>query len=485
MFIRADASLSMGAGHIMRCLALAQAAIIQKTSICMIVRTDVSWVETRLKQGNITHILLPEAIPSREDPKSLIRQLRTADIEGDWVVLDGYHFGLNCQQAVRAAGYKLLVIDDQAHLPGYSCDILLNQNISAEEFVYKGDIGQKLLGPKYALLRSEFLADRQKSEARQLSEKARNILLTLGGGDFSEHLARISIDFAVPELSGCVLRVIAGAMPPESISRLLWDCPAKLEILDQVDDMPALLLDTDFCVTAGGSTCWELCCLGVPFLMVETAKNQRANILHLATLGLADIFSGNSFKSALKKPIDQEIVNKLMALVDGKGCQRVLVELDEFPHLFLRAALPEDCMTVLALANDTQVRENAFSNNRITEEEHVRWYSARLKAKDSPFFVAFSRNILVGYVRYDITDTREERVVTIAIAEKWRGQGVGVWLLRESARHVFVCGIDSVIAWVKPENKPSRKIFQQAGYIFLGQKQYRDRIMCCFQLRVK
>ena len=470
----------------MRCLALALAAQGCGMRAKLIAQLGVPWVRERLTLEDVALTEVPGDASAREQPEALLAQLAN---EGephttrDWVVLDGYHFGFDCQQAVRAAGYKLLVIDDYAHLPEYACDILLNQNIGAVELAYRGDIGQKLLGPKYALLRPEFIAARKKAEKRQLPEKIQNILLTLGGGDFSSHLARIASDFSAPELAGCTLRVIAGAMPPERIRELLQDCPANLEILVRVDDMPALLLDTDLCVTAGVSTCWELCCLGVPFLTVEVAANQRAIIRHLVDKGFAGIFTGNSFASALEEPLVQKDANKLRTFVDGKGCQKVLDELTNFPDLLLRKALPEDCMAVFALANDAQVRENALSTSRITEEEHVRWYAERVKLEG--FYVAFFDNKLVGYVRYDKTDVREERIVTLAIAEEWRGKRLGARLLRESVQHVSTCEIDSVIAWVKPENIVSHKVFQQAGYSFLGKKQHQTRTMCCFQLRIK
>jgi UDP-2,4-diacetamido-2,4,6-trideoxy-beta-L-altropyranose hydrolase len=325
ILIRADASPQTGTGHVMRCLALMLAAVRQTTPARMIVRKGVPWVAECLMLEDIPHILLPDAMPTRENPQSLLQQLCGADPENNWVVLDGYHFGLDCQQAVRGTGYKLLVIDDYAHLPEYSCDILLNQNIGAEYLVYKGDIAQKLLGLEYALLRPEFFAARSRAEERQFPAKTQNILLTLGGGDFSEYLARIALDFSIPQLAGCTLRVIAGAVPPESIRIMLRNCPATVEILDRVDDMPALLLDADICVTAGGSTCWELCCLGVPFLTMKVAKNQHIVVHGLQSSGIAPLFAPEVFTTLIR---DSAVRRKQsyagLALVDGLGAGRVI-----------------------------------------------------------------------------------------------------------------------------------------------------------------
>ena len=75
-----------------------------------------------------------------------------------WVVLDGYQFTLEDQRAIRQAGCRLLLIDDCNHLPEYECDILLNQNVTAESLDYHiNPDAQLLLGPQFALLRREFI----------------------------------------------------------------------------------------------------------------------------------------------------------------------------------------------------------------------------------------------------------------------------------------------------------------------------------------
>ena len=103
----------------------------------------------------------------------------------------------------------------------------------------------------------------------------------------------------LPELAGRTVRVIQGGMDADRIRAAFAHCPANLEILPRVDDMPALLLDTDLCITAGGSTCWELCCLGVPFLTVEVAENQHEIIAALAGHNIASPFSRNLFTDLL------------------------------------------------------------------------------------------------------------------------------------------------------------------------------------------
>lgn len=324
LIIRADASPYIGTGHIMRCLALAQWAQAEDIKATLISRVSVAWVIEKIHQAGIDFRIIAGEPPSEEDPLELLEQIGIEE-SGGWVILDGYHFGPDCQKKVRATGHRLLVIDDYMHQPEYSCDILLNQNIGADDFAYTGDIGQKLLGPRYTLLRPEFATARERARHRVLSEKVCNVLLTLGGGDFSDHLGKVADCFAIPELASCILRVIAGAMPHDRIRDLLRSCPAKIEILSRVDDMPALLLDTDLCVTAGGSTCWELCCLGVPFLTLEVAENQSVVIKEMMNRNIALPLSVNNFKTFLFNfNLRHENAMCNMRIVDGEGPKLVL-----------------------------------------------------------------------------------------------------------------------------------------------------------------
>lgn len=316
LIIRADATPQIGTGHVMRCLALAQAAEKVGITVHLVGRVRVPWVQDRLQQENINFIPLSDNVPEHENPTELIEQIRQIKpISQSWVVLDGYHFGLECQKAVREAGYKLLLIDDYAHLPEYSCDILLNQNIGSDRLVYHGDIRQKLLGSKYVLLRREFVEARNVAEQREWSGEVENILISLGGGDFISFLQNIAKQIELPELASCTVRIIAGSMCEDVIQDCFSKCPAKIEVIKRVMDMPSLLLDTDLCISAGGSTCWELCCLGIPFLTVGIAENQTKIIQIFEEQGIAKRMS----KKALSPLLDiKKLAQQSKLLLDLK-----------------------------------------------------------------------------------------------------------------------------------------------------------------------
>lgn len=329
LIIRADAAPRLGTGHVMRCLALALTARRAGVEACLVCRVGVQWVLERLKREAVPHILLNGEPPSVENPDDLMKQLRMIGTptagSAAWVVMDGYHFTRDCQAAVRQAGYRLLFIDDYAHLPAYDCDILLNQNAGADQLIYCGRMQHKLLGPSYALLRPEFQSGLRRENPGPTDERGRCVLLTLGGGDFSEWLAMLAPAFCVPELSGATLQILRGNMPLSSITRALAETHAIVRVLPPVDDMVSLLRATDVCVTAGGSTCWELAYSGVPFLTVQVAENQRHMCHWLDEHGYAPRFASETLAGLLRDPARLwQLSRRLRLLVDGKGAIRVL-----------------------------------------------------------------------------------------------------------------------------------------------------------------
>lgn len=323
LLIRADASPHMGTGHVMRMLALALAARAAGVKVVLTGHVTVPWVVDRLAHEQIPFYPLPEDPPVRENPQDLLATL--TQHAPDWVVLDGYHFGTDCQRAVRATGCRLLLLDDYHHWDTYAADILLNQNIGSEGWSYGAGVGRTLLGPRYALLRPEFI-----HVGQPVRRDGKHLLLTFGGGDLSAHLREIRPSLVLPELEGWTLRVITGAMPPALVADILADSPATLEILPRVDDVPGLMRATDLAITAGGSTCWELCALGVPFLTVEVAENQRGVIAGLARAGVASPLTPDRLRDYLMdNALRDTAAEKGRALVDGHGAERVVAVMTE------------------------------------------------------------------------------------------------------------------------------------------------------------
>lgn len=290
LIVRADATPAIGAGHVMRCLAFIQYWLDKGGSAALVGRIELDWVLHKVRQVGVLFHPLSGNVPTSEDCTDILRQLASGAGEAapqqTLTVLDGYHFGSSCQKSIRSAGYGLLVIDDFNALGEYDADVLLNQNVGAADHNYAGQIGIKLLGPRYVLLRQEFLTVKRQV-ARKEAGARQHILLTLGGGDSSAKLSMLEEIIRVCVARGADFRVIRGETPVAEWKKLFKAGWNSVSFVNPLDDMAEQLAWADFCISAAGSTCWELCAAKVPFAVLAITERQQALVDSLVSEKIA------------------------------------------------------------------------------------------------------------------------------------------------------------------------------------------------------
>jgi len=122
LVIRADASPSIGSGHIMRCLALAQAWQDQVGGVRFIMAQAALPLETRLRSEGMEVSRLAAVSGSLEDARQTVQLAQQC--RASWIVVDGYQFGAEYQRLIKDAGQRLLAIDDHGHADHYYADII-------------------------------------------------------------------------------------------------------------------------------------------------------------------------------------------------------------------------------------------------------------------------------------------------------------------------------------------------------------------------
>lgn len=331
----------------MRMLALAQVAEERGSVVLFICAEIPDALRQRLEREGFRVEMIDAKPGSQQDIEctlDLARRYLPRDASAKWIVTDGYSFAYDYQYAVRASGYRLLVVDDYNHLPFYDCDILLNQNIGAEALPYNvSPSARRLLGPRYVMLRREFReAIRYRDcDCRTNPHDKVRLLVTMGGAD-TQHMTK-KVLHALSEIKDIVfhVRAVVGAAYPQ-YDALLAEVPSgphRIECLRDVADMPALMRWADLAVTAAGSTCWELLAMGVPTAVVIVAENQ-ANIGRLLVKGRFAVdlgcfmnWSDGRFADALRGltgdlDLRSALSNSGRSLVDGCGPVRVFSEIE-------------------------------------------------------------------------------------------------------------------------------------------------------------
>jgi UDP-2,4-diacetamido-2,4,6-trideoxy-beta-L-altropyranose hydrolase len=313
ILVRADASPAMGLGHAMRCLALAQAHRDAGGEVVFVMADPPEAFARRLAA---------EDIPVRRGETAHETAAIAGEIGAPWIVLDGYDFDVAYERALGAAA-RLLVLDD--HDADHHADLILRQGLGALE----GD--RVLAGPRYALLRREFRT--WDPAARAVPERARRILVTLGGGD--PGALALCVLAALERIDEPLeVQWLTGPLNPRR-AELEAAAPRWMDVVVDAADMPQRMAWADVAVTAAGITSWELARIGTPQIAIELAYNQRAVATALADAGIAirvgwheDVDDAELAATIAGLARDAgaraEMSRRGRATIDGQGAVRVL-----------------------------------------------------------------------------------------------------------------------------------------------------------------
>lgn len=479
LVIRADAGFAIGAGHVMRCLALAQAWRKAGGSITFLMASTTTFVKERLAEDRF------EVMEKGAQPGSLEDAMNTRNVASQlhvrWLVLDGYHFGADYCSAVVSPEWRILRIEDMPGTEFHTADVILNQNLHAEDSMYsirtKAEYAESsktelLLGPRYALLRDEFV------DARQITRKipvvVSKLLITTGGGDASNLLPLVveAINFSALALD---VKVVVGTAPEaEFLFSHERESRSSIQLLVGSRSMSQLATWADIAVSAAGSTCWEFCALGLPSILIDVARNQRPLAESLSQRGIARWvpFEEASIQRIAKEielliesPETREVMScRGKDLVDGRGAQRVVSALRALGIQFRRAT-QEDCSLLWYWANDPNTRAASFRSAQISWDEHCEWFNKNLAHDNSLLLIAEESRSPIATIRVQKKKASMGEL-SITLAPEVRGSGLATYLIRNcECRAATELNLSGIEALIKPENLASRRAFENAGYV--------------------
>jgi UDP-2,4-diacetamido-2,4,6-trideoxy-beta-L-altropyranose hydrolase len=266
LLIRADASVALGTGHVMRCFALAQAWQEAGGKVVFAMVDPLPSVRERLLCEGMDVVPMESQVGSIDDNRHTVELNRRCDAA--WVLVDGYHFGAAYQRDLKAAGAQILFVDDDGSSEHYAADLILNQNSNADESSYKSrePHTRLLLGSRYVLLRREFW--RWQKWKREIPSLGRKVLITMGGTDPDNITALAIAALKETRIEGLEALVVVGGNNPhlESLERLAAECRGSVRLLREPANMPELMAWADLALTAAGGTLWELLCMGCSVL---------------------------------------------------------------------------------------------------------------------------------------------------------------------------------------------------------------------------
>jgi len=354
--IRVDSSIQIGTGHVIRCLTLAQALNRKSIDVLFICREHEGNLISFLKNKEFEVSSIPlekqadfSSTPHANwlgadwetDSQRVVDILQKSNKTFNWLIVDHYALDYRWEKAIKPFVQQIMVIDGLADRK-HDCDLLLDQNYYRKDR-YHDLLPQgckKLLGPQYALLKTNYFEERKRTHIRK--GKILKILLSLGGVDLVNETSKALDAILLLNREDIEVDIVLGANSPHKnkIQKKISSFP-QMTCHVQIDYMAKLMREADLAIGSIGTATWERCCLGLPTLAITVAANQEPAAVELAKEGFI-YYLGNSqdiTTASLARHLqclleNRDLVHHLSArsfsLVDGKGTQRVLQKL-HFP----------------------------------------------------------------------------------------------------------------------------------------------------------
>jgi UDP-2,4-diacetamido-2,4,6-trideoxy-beta-L-altropyranose hydrolase len=279
--------MRLGAGHVMRCLVIAREIMAQGGVVEFVSRDlpgnligklraegfPVTVLEklsdgADLASGERLGVTCPQDVA---ETRAVLQRVRP-----DCLLVDHYGLSANWESSLRPLAGSIMAIDDLADRP-HDCDIILDQNLYDDmEHRYERWVppsAVRLLGPRHALLRQEFLDARGEMRAR--SGEVSRILVAFGGSDSSNETAKVLEALDAEAFGEIHIDVVIGGMYTHRdmlISK--YGADRRVHFHENISNLSTLMCLADLSIGAGGTMNWERSYLGLPTIVIVIAENQ-------------------------------------------------------------------------------------------------------------------------------------------------------------------------------------------------------------------
>lgn len=346
--------------------------------------------------------------------------------------------------------------------------------------------GEVLVGVAFSPLRSSV---RRMAGAWTGSHQPRpRVLVVMGGTDpvgLTEPVIR-----ALAQVPDIDVTVVARTQLHGSLRRAWGRSRGSLNCVAFYDGLPAIAVKHDLIVSAAGTSVWEFACLGVPMALICAVDNQRDNYDTLvsrdAVVGLAarsgelDAMTDRVAQAVHSTDALRRLSDATRVLSDGMGAARVVSTwesmLEHQPSrarndaLTVRLAQRTDSEVLREWRNDIATRNFSRHGDPIGRPDHEQWFESVLAHPRRHLLVIEEAGQAVGTTRWDESASLPEEgrwEVSITLAPEQRGRGLGLPMLVASEEWLSdrLEGPHRLLASIHVSNVRSRRLFARAGYM--------------------
>ena len=526
VLLRCDGGGPLGVGHVIRSLALAEAAVDAGHEVVVAGHFEGSFLQGQLAAAPVEVAQL-SAWAADGDLQPLIDLVRR--LRPDVLHVDSYLAPDRLRVLVTSTGggaglgdedpTSLVVSNMEDGTFGRRpADVVVDPTFGAELSARPADGTPWLLrGSRYTPVRQRVIDARRRASDDRASDHrasddrgpddnvggvgqvARSVLVVMGGTD-PVGLAPGAVELLARTGLALEVTAIAVGENAERVRAAAQGSRLSLNVLAPVDDLAAMMSAHDLVISAAGTSIWELCCIGVPTAVAWAVDNQREGYERVVAAGAAIGLCGpelgryelggderavDRLKRALTDPeVRARLVRAGRQIVDGLGAWRVVRTWEmtrrsvpavaDPGRLAARAATLEDARLLWEWRNDPATRASSRSSQEVPWEDHLVWLGDSLKRTDRMLLLVDDEAGPVGTVRWDLIRDREggrEWEVSITVAPQRRRQSLARPLLRagevalSEATRSGATDVTAYLAVVHIDNDASVRLFETSAYI--------------------
>jgi spore coat polysaccharide biosynthesis predicted glycosyltransferase SpsG len=204
----------------------------------------------------------------------------------DWVIVDDYRLSELWESRVRAAGIKVMAIDDLCRR--HDCELLLDFKWRGPQtqHAYEGKVSAStkcLLGPEFVLLDSVY--QNMNVTRRAVAESFIVMVGMGGGGDLAVLRETVRALLSVTTVKLTIWPVVGPAsIGKESFVNWCADHPTVAPIIGQ-NELSSWYKRAHFYVGAAGGVIYQLMATGLPALTFALSENQQTPLSELESIG--------------------------------------------------------------------------------------------------------------------------------------------------------------------------------------------------------
>jgi UDP-2,4-diacetamido-2,4,6-trideoxy-beta-L-altropyranose hydrolase len=479
LVFRADGNATIGLGHLMRLLALAELLYPDFQDVIFLIQQPDAAVRALLDAATLTVAELPTATPA-DEITALVPLLRSDDV----LVLDGYGFDYAYQLAVRPLVARLVCLDDLHAFP-FAADLIINPagGITLADYNLRQPETRLLAGPGYAPLRAAF--GRPAAPTGSVASPGQ-VLVCLGGAD-PRQLTRATAAALLALPAVAHVHAVVGSAYAAWDELHAWAATQgprlTLHRALPAAELAALMRRCGAAVLSPSTISYEYCAAGGGLLLtLPTADNQHDldHFLRAAGLALPYPAAPNVLTPAEAPRLAEQLRQAQRRYFDGQQGPRLRQEFAALQvpaaPLRLRLVQARDSAQLLAWTNDPATRQQSFDPAPVPLGQHEAWLASQL-AQPERYLLLLAETTdtgePAGLIRFALTTDNEltnapETTATLSysLAPACRGRGWAAPLLLAGTRAVLAAfpHVARVLGEVKADNVASVRAFRRAGF---------------------